>query len=68
MRCKDCGGKAEGQVRSRRADVCDGCWDTRLALVRGEIVTPGGEEFVKIQRKIACGRGTAKRFIDSCRA
>ena len=68
--CRDCGNTLsdDNQKRSDRADVCDSCWDTRMDLVEGKVCQPGGPEFVRIQRAMANGRGTAKRLIDKARA
>jgi len=65
-RCNDCGQPLEQPSKSR-LDVCVSCMDTRLAMVKGEIVPFGSDEFRTIQRKMATGRGTAKRYIDSLR-
>jgi len=75
--CRDCG-KPIGEISDDRpwstktggplrADICDGCWKTRSELVAGEIVPRGGPEFLKIQKAMARGRGTAKRLIDKAR-
>jgi hypothetical protein len=70
MKCNDCGAliTAENMTHSMRRDVCDGCWDTRDKLGRGLIVPLFSPEFKEIQRKMAGGRGTAKRYIDRCQA
>ena len=61
--CRDCRGDLGEQKKSTRSDVCDSCWDSRLALVSGRLpATP--EQFKEIQRSMANGRGTAKRRID----
>jgi len=65
MKCHDCGELFEKVTHTRRYDICDACWETRGALVRGEICELGGETFKKIQRKMARRNGTAKVFIDS---
>ena len=69
MKCHDCGTLLTNENQSRsplsRRDICDGCWGTRQKLVNGEIVLRGSQEFKEIQRRMANGRGTAKRYIDS---
>jgi hypothetical protein len=69
MKCNDCGIALtkENMTHTHRKDVCDGCWDVRSELVNGKIVPLFSSEFKEIQRKMACGRGTAKRYIDSLR-
>ena len=70
MKCNDCGTQLtiKNMTHTHRRDVCDGCWKTRDEIVEGKIVAFGSPEFKEIQRKMACGRGTAKRYIDSLRA
>jgi hypothetical protein len=70
MKCNDCGNQLtddDARDHSKRPDVCAACWKTRGELVDGKIVPLGGVEFKIIQRKMANGRGTAKRYIDSLR-
>jgi len=65
FKCRDCGDPLpERNVRSKRPDVCDGCWDARLGLVHalnaGDL---SAGTFSQIQRKMAGGRGTAAPLI-----
>ena len=66
MKCNDCGNIFESIKRlGGRSNICAPCWDTRMNLVAGKIVPLGSPMFKEIQRKMATGRGTAKRFIES---
>jgi hypothetical protein len=69
MKCNDCGEELtkENVAQCQRGDICNPCWNTRGELVAGKIVQPGSLEFIKIQRKMSNGRGTAKRYIDTLR-
>lgn len=67
-KCNDCGQPINEEPKHSRKDVCPSCWDTRGELARGNIVTPGSPECIAIQRKMATGRGTAKRYIDQIKA
>ena len=71
-KCRDCGGALtdddDKDTYKTRGDVCISCWKTRGELVNGKICTPGGPEFLAIQRAMANGRGTAKRLIDAARS
>ena len=70
MRCNDCGCDLNSDTLARemgfrtggRTDVCDGCWDTRGKLARGELFPV--REIGDIQRAMASGRGTARRLIE----
>ena len=64
MKCNDCG-LLFSTDRRMRDDVCDSCWETRAKLVNGELILIGTPDFIKLQKKMAYGRGTAKRFLDS---
>lgn len=64
MKCNDCGTLLTNVTHPYRKDVCDGCWQTRLDIVQGKIVAISSPEFEKIQKKMTCGKGTAKRYID----
>lgn len=74
MKCNDCGQQITDEnykrdrSQTRRHDICDGCWQTRDDLINGKIVPLGGAEFIQVQRKMANGRGTAKKYIDQLRA
>lgn len=67
MKCHDCGVEIteENMNRKYRRDICVGCWQTRADLVCGKIVPITSPDFKLIQRKMAEGRGTAKKYIDS---
>ena len=74
-KCGDCGDLV-GEIKTRsqrgfrgpvRADICDGCWETRKELVKGNIVPLDAPYFIKIQKAMGSGRGTAKRLIDKVR-
>ena len=66
MRCNDCGVTLTELNRAKcsRSDLCSSCWDTRTNLVKMGFQNIQPEVFREIQRKMAGGRGTAKRFID----
>lgn len=66
-KCNDCGQPINEEPKHSRKDVCPECWQTRFALISGEIVPPGSPEFQEIQRKMRSGRGTAKAYIDRLR-
>lgn len=68
MGCNDCGGGLTQETMTRRrgrTDVCDRCLETRMQLVSGNLIPCGSPEFKILQRKMARGRGTAKRYLDS---
>jgi hypothetical protein len=65
-KCRDCGGELGEQKKSKRPDVCDSCWQTRLDLVSGRIPATK-DQLQGVQRSMAGGRGTAKRRIDALR-
>jgi hypothetical protein len=67
MKCHDCGKIFTSITHTSRMDICDPCWETRMELVEGKIVPLGSPEFKAIQKKMAGGRGTAKRYIDTLR-
>jgi hypothetical protein len=67
MTCRDCGERYQTERDRGRTDVCDPCLETRTLLVEGAIVDVTSLEFRMIQKKLAAGRGTAKRYIDSLR-
>jgi len=67
-KCRDCGTSDYEVSRRGRDDVCDSCFTTRCELVAGGIVPLGGPDFLRIQRAMAGGRGTAKRLIDKLRS
>ena len=61
--CGDCGGELGEQKVTKRASICDGCWDNRRWLLdhnKGISI----KEFGKIQSCMASHRGTAKRRIE----
>lgn len=65
-RCGDCGGEIKEVIKSRRADVCEECWERRGWLVAhmNKIVEWFGmAEFQALQRSMANHTGTAKRKI-----
>lgn len=64
--CNDCPSEINNKTMTRRTgreDVCDSCWDTRGKLVRGELLKPGTPEFIRVQKAMSNGHGTAKRLI-----
>jgi len=62
-KCRDCGNPLPDKPeRSQRSDVCDGCWDTRMAIVTGAQPLTA-DELATMQRKMASGRGTAARYL-----
>jgi hypothetical protein len=65
-KCNDCGEQFDTERRNGRPDVCDSCWENRNWLVtQPSIMALHIEEFRKIQKAMACGRGTAKKQIEA---
>ena len=62
-RCGDCGGDIGEQNVSKRASICDVCWDNRGWLLENREKI-GMAVFQLIQRSMASHRGTAKRRIE----
>ncbi len=66
--CRDCGENFDWweEQKTRRADVCNGCYDRRGALLKAlEARQVSLEVFQGLQKKMARGRGTAKAAIVS---
>ena len=67
MKCNDCGQeKPEGKYGTR-PDVCAECWANR-GWVLDNVPKFGLATFKLIQKKIACGRGSAKAYIESLKS
>jgi len=65
-RCGDCGGTIKERKQSKRASICDDCWERRGWVVEhmSRIVEYFGiKEFGKLQSSMAHHTGTAKRKI-----
>jgi len=62
-KCSDCGEEGRAQSESKRADICDRCWNLRkdmLSAAKNGLITQ--EVFVKTQKTIANSHGSGRGF------
>lgn len=63
MKCNDCGQEKPAGKYGTRPDVCTECWENR-GWILSHATKLGMKTLREAQRKMAAGRGSAKKFIE----